>query len=98
MKRYENIAIEKNDGVRNNRITNQYPIIEPELGDNYIVTQQGDRLDNLAWEFYKDPTLWWIIARANGLGKGNFSVPVGIQIRIPMNITDIIDEYNSINK
>jgi nucleoid-associated protein YgaU len=25
----------------------------------------GDRLDNLAYRYYKDATLWWFIANAN---------------------------------
>lgn len=28
-------------------------------------TGPNDRLDNLAYRFYQDPTLWWVIADAN---------------------------------
>jgi len=52
--------------------------------DYYIFSREGDRLDTLAQQFYQDPTLWWIIANANNLGKGSFDVPPGLQIRIPI--------------
>ncbi len=37
--------------------------------DIYIITQETDRLDLLANEFYKDSSLWLIIATANNLNK-----------------------------
>ena len=56
----------------------------PERNDDLrIITQQGDRLDNLAYQFYGDPELWWFIARANNLNSMN--VEVGKNLRIPMN-------------
>lgn len=51
--------------------------------DKFIISREGDRLDLLANEFYQDATKWWIIAEANQLGKGSFTVPPGIQLRIP---------------
>jgi len=51
--------------------------------DTKILSQEGDRLDLLAKEFYGDETFWFTIARANGLGKGSMAVPPGIVIRIP---------------
>ena len=41
----------------------------------------GDRLDILAHQFYGDVTLWWYIAKANGLS--DLRVDAGISIRIP---------------
>ncbi len=49
--------------------------------DVYVITQYGDRLDLLAYQFYGDVTLWWYIARANNLFS--FNVPENIQLRIP---------------
>jgi hypothetical protein len=74
-----------------------YPIIEEKSSDIYIIGSYSDRLDNLAWTYYKDPTLWWIIAEANNIGMGNLLVPVGKQIRIPIDIQPIIQEYNILN-
>jgi hypothetical protein len=42
--------------------------------------------------------LWWIIARANGIGKGDLSVPVGSQIRIPANTLEIVNQFNELNQ
>lgn len=77
--------------------TVKYPVIEEKLSDIYIIGSFSDRLDNLAWQYYKDPTLWWIIAEANGIGKGSLLVPVGKQIRIPTEITNILQEYTLLN-
>lgn len=51
--------------------------------DTKILSQEGDRLDLLAKEFYGDESLWVIIAKENGLGKGSLDVPAGRVIRIP---------------
>ena len=51
--------------------------------DYYIITRAGDRLDNIAYEYYEDASQWWVLAQANHLGKGSFAVPAGIRLRIP---------------
>jgi len=66
--------------------------------DVYIRTRAGDRLDNLAFEFYKDVTLWWIIATANNLGKGSFAVKPGTKLRIPQDIDNIVEDYQRFNE
>jgi len=56
-------------------------------GDNdiWIITTQGDRLDNLANQFYGNVNLWWYIAKANNLSF--MTVPVATSLRIPGSIT-----------
>ena len=49
--------------------------------DIYVITQEGDRLDNLAFQYYGDPKLWWYIATANQISTVN--VPHGTSLRIP---------------
>ena len=71
-----------------------YPKIERSADDIYIRARYGDRIDNLAFEYYNDVTLWWIIAQANGLGKGTLAIPAGKQIRIPMDTDKIIGDFN----
>ena len=61
----------------------RYPFIKPTQEDVYIFTRTGDRLDNLAHQYYNDSGLWWVLALVNNLGKGSFAVPVAIQLRIP---------------
>jgi nucleoid-associated protein YgaU len=77
--------------------TRLYPNIPVTSSDMYVVTNESDTLDNLAFKYYKNPSLWWIIAQANNIGKGKLSVPVGLQLRIPTNITTILNNYTSIN-
>tara|TARA_A100001201_G_scaffold138901_1_gene130313 strand:- start:1181 stop:1480 length:300 start_codon:yes stop_codon:yes gene_type:complete len=69
--------------------TTRYPVIPKKPTDLYIISREGDRLDNLSNEFYEDPRCWWILAEANQLGHGTLDVPSGLQIRVPMPIGDI---------
>tara|TARA_Y100000389_G_C16961336_1_gene271196 strand:+ start:109 stop:408 length:300 start_codon:yes stop_codon:yes gene_type:complete len=96
--RYEDIKIIKTEEGRRYKKTIQYPKMEKTVDDKYIIGRQGDRLDNLAHKYYGDSRLWWILARANYLGKGDLSVPIGAQIRIPIDHLSIVDEYNQLNK
>lgn len=96
MSRYSKIDILKDDG-RRFKSTTKLPIIEPKNSDIYIIGQVGDRLDNLAYKYYNRSSYWWIIARANNIGKGDLTIPVGQQIRIPQNIESIIEKYNELN-
>ena len=49
--------------------------------DVYVITEQGDRLDQLANQFYGSVHDWHIIAEANNLTGLNLEP--GIRIRIP---------------
>ena len=42
------------------------------------------RLDHLAYQAYKTPDLWWIIAAASGIGWG-LQIPEGTRVVIPTN-------------
>ena len=53
--------------------------------DIYVITQQGDRLDNLAFRFYGDVNLWWYIAQANDLFTMN--IEPNTSLRIPSDLT-----------
>ena len=76
----------------------QYPNIPLSESDVYVVTTIGDRLDLLAYSYYNDVTLWWIIAVANNNAtKGSmFPIP-GTQLRIPTNASTIINSFNQFN-
>tara|TARA_Y100001963_G_C6619522_1_gene371019 strand:+ start:339 stop:611 length:273 start_codon:yes stop_codon:yes gene_type:complete len=79
-KRYEKARVTK----KNNKTvfqTSYYSSIPVRDGDTFVITQQGDRLDNLAFQFYGTAELWWYIAKANALKSMN--VKPGIQLRIP---------------
>ena len=74
--------------------TNVYPTIEPTDTDYYVITTIEDRLDLLAFDFYQDSSLWWVIASANALPGDSVYPPIGIQLRIPTNIQTILNTYN----
>ena len=76
----------------------RYPVISAKDSDVILISNDGDTLDNLAFKFYNDPTLWWIIALSNNLGKGKLSVEPGLQLRVPSNVTSIITEFHDLNK
>lgn len=53
---------------------------------NYVshMLTDNDRLDNLANQYYGDPTQWWVIANANPeLSPDWTDVPAGTVLRIP---------------
>ena len=97
--RYENNKIQKlKDGRRVFR-TRLYPDIPKSDKDIYIVTQTGDRMDALANQFYGDVTLYWIIAAGNPniVGFSSLFLKEGIQLRIPVDINEIISSFNRLN-
>lgn len=97
MKRYEHIKIQKRwDGKRVYKSA-VYPPINYSEKDIFVISKEGDFLDSLAYKYYKDPSLYWIIARANNLGKGRMSVPAGLTLRIPGNVNNIIVAFKRLN-
>tara|TARA_B100001079_G_C16069096_1_gene364845 strand:- start:59 stop:352 length:294 start_codon:yes stop_codon:yes gene_type:complete len=77
--------------------TTYYPEIPLENQDKFIRAKDGDRLDTLAYNYYGDTTLWWVIAKANGV-KGKPTLTIGEILRIPSNIVNIIEKFNNLNK
>ena len=77
-----------------------YPEIPSSENDIWVETEFGDRLDNLAFQFYGDVTLYWIIsiANPNKINMGSLYLDVGSQIRIPQNISSIVEQYNILNR
>jgi hypothetical protein len=97
MNRYYNAKIDTRfDGKRVYKSV-IYPKISDNASDIYIITNETMFLDSLAFKYYKDVSLWWVIALANNLGKGRLSVPAGLQIKIPGNILKILDDFALIN-
>jgi hypothetical protein len=78
--------------------TTIYPKIKATDDDLYIISEDGDRLDLLANKYYKDKNLWWVIAVANNINDGTFYVEAGRQLRVPSDITTILNDLSKINK
>jgi hypothetical protein len=77
----------------------QYPNIPLSENDIYVVTTIGDRLDSLAYSYYRDVNMWWVISAANNnVTKGSmFPIP-GTQLRIPTNLSSVLRLFNNFNK
>jgi hypothetical protein len=75
-----------------------YPKIKASDDDMYIISDAGDRLDILALKYNGDQNLWWIIATANNLNEASYSITPGIQLRIPANVSRILNDLEKINK
>lgn len=96
--RYQDISIVKYNSTGSQYYTNNlYPDVPHSDQDNYLITTVGDRLDLMAFDFYGDAELWWVIASANSL-PGDSLVPTpGTQLRIPVNVRGILNGYREIN-
>ncbi len=98
MERYSNNDIRTTAEGKRYYKQKYYPNIPLSETDIYVITTIGDRLDTLAFSYYNDSTLWWVIAMANNnVTKGSmFPIP-GTQIRIPTNITGVLSLFNQYN-
>ena len=66
------------------------PFIPLRSDDIYVAVETGDRFDTLAYQYYQDQTLWWVIAAANNIHSGCFGLNDGTVIRIPQNYLQIL--------
>jgi phage tail protein X len=88
--RYKHTVIRKNrEGKRVFKPT-LYPKIPIRDSDVFMYPKYGDRLDNLAYKYYGDVSLWWIIAKANNLDAAHIGLESDKQIRIPTEIQPIL--------
>ena len=95
--RYSNTKIKRDkSGIRVYKTT-YYPDIPIKDTDQFIYPHFGDRLDVLAHKFYGDVTLWWVIAKANGL-KGKMYAPQNTEIRIPGNVSKVLEDFYNLNR
>ena len=95
--RYSNTKVKRDkSGIRAYKTT-YYPDIPIRNEDQFIYPRFGERLDTLAYTFYGDSTLWWVIAKANGI-RGKLNVPQDIEIRIPGNIPQVLEDFDNLNK
>ena len=69
-----------------------------EVGTTDRITQDGDRLDNLAYQFYGNKEYWWIIAAANQIGKGTLYIKEPTILRLPANPQQISNSLKNISR
>jgi len=95
--RYQTTKIKKSKEGFRTYTTTYYPNIPISDSDTFILAKEGSRLDSLANEYYGDTKLWWVLAKSNGI-RGKIALKAGELIRIPSNITKIIDDFEAINE
>lgn len=96
--RYAEIRTKKNEDGKRVVAPTIYPPIPRNIDDIYVITSVGDRLEQLAYKYYGRVNYYWIIAEANGVGKGTMILEGGIQLRIPLAVDTIVREFNELNK
>lgn len=75
-----------------------YPDIPYSETDDYIITTIGDRLDSIAYSYYQDPELWWVISVANNnITKGSIFPTPGTQLRVPTDVNSVLILFDQIN-
>jgi hypothetical protein len=101
MSRYSRIPIITSPNNPKRRFINiKYPPITLDSQDIYLYTTQGDRYDIMAYQFYKDMSLWWIISYANQQQDPSSLYPaLGTQLRVPspFRISSILMQYELLN-
>ena len=98
MNRYDNPTVEKTSTGNQYFKQKFYPNIPLSSTDDYVITTIGDRLDTLAYSYYRDSTLWWVISMANNnVTKGSLFPEPGTQLRIPTNLNAVLSLYNQYN-
>ena len=99
MERYENPIILSTQEGRPYYKGKFYPNIPLSETDVYVITTIGDRLDNIAYSYYNDSTLWWIIAAANNNATNGALYPIpGTQLRIPTDVNNVLQQFDQFNK
>lgn len=75
-----------------------YPDIPFSDTDDYIITTIGDRLDTIAYSYYNNAELWWVISVANNhITNGSLFPQPGIQLRVPTNINSVLQLFDQLN-
>ena len=92
--RYINNYIKKTSDGRTVFESKIYPNIPLSDEDIYVATETGDRLDTLAYQYYKDSALWWIIAAANNIHNAPIGLKEGTILRIPSNYIEIMGVFS----
>jgi hypothetical protein len=90
--RYDNNLTKKTIDGREVYLPKIYPTIPDSPSDLFIATETGDRLDTLAYQFYKNTSLWWIIAAANHIHTAPIGFQDGTILRIPTNYLEILQK------
>ncbi len=95
--RYRNVKSKKDLNGKQYYVPSFVPNIPIKDSDIFVYPLYGQRFDSIAYDYYGNSNLWWIIAKANELGKGQIGLDPEKKIRIPTEIGDIIELVENSN-
>lgn len=79
--RYKNTSVYYEDGYKYLGTRTLIALPKSEK-DDYHILEEDQRIDQVAWKYYRDSRLWWIIAEVNSI-LNPLSIPKGKKLRIP---------------
>jgi len=96
--RYTHTKLFKTDSGKRYYSSTFYSEIEKTDRDTYIISDRETRLDLLAYDYYDDAELYWVIAICNNI-QGSIFVTPGMQICIPnrSRLGEIISKLETLN-
>jgi hypothetical protein len=80
-RREDNLSLINVDGIKK-LPTSEYRKIKKSKFDFYVNVNSSDDLTKLAYKYYGDATLWWVLALANDL-LFPYNINEDIILRIP---------------
>ena len=95
--RYINAIIRRDQNGKRYYRPSIVPHIPIKDSDVFISPKYGVRFDMLAQKYYNNSNLWWIIAKANNVSKGQLVPDYEKKLRIPIEIGDIIEAVEKSN-
>jgi hypothetical protein len=96
--RYIYSKIFRNNNGKRYYSSTLYPEIEKTDNDIYIIANRETRLDILAFDYYNDAELYWVIAICNNI-QGSIFIEPGTQLCIPnrTRLGEIISKLEALN-
>ena len=95
--RYRNVKSKKDLNGKQYYVPSFVPNIPIKDSDIFVYPLYGQRFDSIAQDYYGNSNLWWIIAKANELSKGQISADPLKKLRIPTEIDDILESVQKSN-
>ena len=65
-----------------------FAVEQQQINYSVHVLEEGERLDTLSGQFYKDSSYWWVLAAASGIGW-SLQVPPGTIIKVPTSVSEL---------
>ena len=96
--RYKDTRINKNKEGNRVYSTTFYPKIEIRDSDVFKYFPRGTRFDKIAYDFYGDASLWWIVTLANGVSNADIQVNPTTEYRVPTEIEPILSDFKRLNE